>query len=236
MKASRAMTGRFQIRLSFSTSEIDDICTEALRESHYMPAKPAPIRIDRFVEKHFECNTGYDDLQQGVMGYTLFSGKGKVLEVMLSNKIDDGKKSSDRRVRSTWAHEAGHCLLHANLFIEEAGQLSFSQTEGKNTNIEGRKILCRDNDIKPVSRTYDGRWWEWQANRCIGGLLLPKSLVGDALADILDTSVMTGVPILSPKNRIKAEEILVETFDVNPVVARIRLGEMFPENKGQLEF
>ena len=142
MKASRATTGRFQTRLSFSTDEIDGICSEALVKGGYLPKTPEAIRVDRFVEKYFQCNAGYEDLPPRAMGYTLFDKKGKVLEVRVSSKLEDGKQSSERRVRSTWAHEAGHCLLHPILFIEESGQPTFSQTEGKNTNIEGRKYFA----------------------------------------------------------------------------------------------
>ena len=235
MKAYRATTGRFQIRLSFSTDEIDDMCSEALVKSGYMPKTPEAVRIDRFVEKYFQCNAGYEELPEGAMGYTLFNEKGKVLEVRVSNKLEDGQQSSERRVRTTWAHEAGHCLLHPTLFIEERGQPTFSQTEGKNTNIEGRKILCRNNDIKPTGCNYDGRWWEWQANRCIGSLLLPKKVVKEALADVLVESVVTKSPTLLPAMRKTAEKKLSEIFDVNPIVARIRLSEMFPDSKGQIE-
>lgn len=230
------MGGRFQYRLSFSTEEIDDACVEALNKSGYMPKVPEPVRVDRFVEKYFQCNAGYEDLPQGAMGYTLFDAKGKILQVRVSSKLEDGKQSSERRVRSTWAHEAGHCLLHPTLFIEEQGQPSFSQTEGKNANVEGRKILCRDTDVKPAGRVYDGRWWEWQANRCIGGFLLPKKLVRETLTDFLLDSVVTRSPKLPPSRRKEAELKLAEVFDVNPVVARIRLAEMFPDPKGQIEF
>jgi hypothetical protein len=236
MKVSRAFGGRFQVRLSFSTDEIDDICLEALSKSGFLPQNPGSVRIDRFVEKYFQCNAGYEDLPAGSMGYSLFNGKGKVIEVRVSSKLEDGKQSSERRVRSTWAHEAGHCLLHPTLFIEEPGQPSFSQTEGKNSNVDGRKILCRDTDIKPAWRSYDGRWWEWQANRCIGSLLLPKKLIRDALSEILLDSVVTRSPKLPSAKRKEAEIRLADVFDVNPVVARIRLAEMFPDPKGQIEF
>lgn len=228
--------GRFQLRLSFSMDEIDDMCSEALVKSGYMPKSPEAIRIDRFVERYFQCSAGYEDLPDGAMGYTLFDDRGKVLQVRVSSKLEDGQRSSERRVRTTWAHEGGHCLLHPTLFIEEKGQPTFAQTEGKNSNIEGRKILCRDNDIRPVGRSYDGRWWEWQANRCIGGLLLPKKLVREALSEILTQSVVTRSPSLLPANRTLAEKTLSEIFGVNPVVARIRLAEMFPDSKGQIEF
>ena len=236
MREYREFGGQFQTRLSFDLDEIDDICAEALEKSGYLPNKPEPVRIDRFVEKYFQCNAGYESLPSGVMGYTLFDKTGKVLEVRISDKLEDGKQASERRVRSTWAHEGGHCLLHPSLFIETPGQSSFSQTEGKNSNIEGRKILCRDNDVKAAGKKYDGRWWEWQANRCIGGLLLPKRLVTECLSDLLVESVVTRSPSLPPAKRSLAEKQVSDTFDVNPVVARIRLLEMFPDSRGQIEF
>ncbi len=39
-------------------------------------------------------------------------------------------------------------------------------------------------------KAYDGRWWEWQANRAIGGLLLPKNLVNSALEGMLAKSAV----------------------------------------------
>lgn len=236
MKVSRATGGQFQIRLSFSTDEIDEMCLEALSKGGFLPKTPEAIRIERFVEKYFQCNVGYEDLPQGTMGYSLFDAKGKVLEVRVSDKIEDGKQSSERRVRTTWAHEAGHCLLHPILFMETPGQPTFSQSEGKNSNISGRKILCRDTDVKPAGKRYDGRWWEWQANRCIGGFLLPKKLVRETLANLLAESVVTRSPILPIAKRAEAEKLLADAFDVNPVVARIRLSEMYPDPKGQIEF
>ena len=92
MKTSRATTGRFQTRLSFSTDEIDDICLEALAKGGYMPKEPGPVRVERFVEKYFQCNAGYEDLPPGAMGYSLFDAKGKVIEVRVSSKLEDGKK------------------------------------------------------------------------------------------------------------------------------------------------
>ena len=58
----------------------------------------------------------------------------------------------------------------------------------------------------------------------------------EALADILVDSLVTKSPSLLPAKRKEAEETLSKIFDVNPVVARIRLGEMFPDNRGQIEF
>src|SRR5205823_1840427 len=36
-----------------------------------------------------------------------------------------------------------------------------------------RRELCRD--VRFVGSGYTGEWWEWQANRGMGALLLPRS-------------------------------------------------------------
>lgn len=236
MREYRATGGPFERRLSFQTDEIDEMCLEALEKSRFLPAKPEPIRIERFVEKHFQCNAGYEDLPPGVMGYTLFDKNGKIIQVRVSEKLEDGLQTSERRVRSTWAHEGGHCLLHPSLFIETPGQPIFSEGEGKDSNIKDRRILCRDSDVRPASKQYNGRWWEWQANRCISGFLLPKNLVLTALEGLLTDSVVTRSPTLAAAKRRDAEQLLSTTFEVNQIVARIRLGEMFPDTRGQMEF
>jgi hypothetical protein len=235
MKEFRARTGPYHTRLHYTVDEIDDYCLEALAKSKYLPQTPSPIRIDRFVEKHFECTTGYENLDAGIMGYTLFDKNGKPLQVRISEKLEDGTRAAERRARTTWAHEGGHCLLHPKLFMDMPGQPTFDQSE-QNSNIKDGRILCRDTDVRPANRRYDGRWWEWQANRCIGGFLLPKPLVRKAIADLLVEAFVTSRASLPPAKVAAAIEIVAETFDVNPVVARIRLEEMFPPQNGQIEF
>jgi hypothetical protein len=90
------------------------------------------------------------------------------------------------------------------------------------------RILCRAQDIAAAGATpsYNGKWWEWQANRSIAGLLLPRKLVTTAIAGMLDNAKL--IPSLPHQRRREAELHTAETFDVNPAVARIRLEEMFP--------
>jgi hypothetical protein len=144
-------------------------------------------------------------------------------------------------MRATIAHEGGHGLMHPSLFMASQGQgrLGFIQTNKENLDFKERQILCRDNDIKEGvagQRGYDGRWWEWQANRAIGGLLLPKHLVKKSVDDLLERSSVMGVPELAPTMREQAARRVAEVFNVNPAVARIRLGEIFPDAGGQLTF
>jgi hypothetical protein len=240
MKRFRASSGPFEEQLRFSTDEIDTMCVEALQQADLLPGSPEPIRIERFIEKHFKCRILYEELGQGAMGCTAFRENGSVEAVIISTGLDDGREVSERRVRSTFAHEGGHCLMHPSLFMAGLNQrnLGLGTERHENLDFKTRRILCRDKDIMAVGakRGYDGRWWEWQANRAIGGLLLPTGLVRAALAPFLEKSVVTRSPSLPTMRRSQAEHELANVFEVNPAVVRIRLSEMFPENNGQIEF
>lgn len=241
MKCFRARSGPYPIRLVFETDEIDDMCLEELRKENLLPSKPEGVRIDRFVEKRFTRDVGFEDLPRGCLGYTAFGTDGSILAVRVSSRIaEDETVSSERRVRSTWAHEAGHCLLHPSLYIEDSTQ-NLGGLQNTPTATTDRRFMCREGDIHPVLangiRKYDGRWWEWQANRAIGGFLLPKPLVLQAVEPFLKRSLVTGSPQLPAAARTEAESTLATTFDVNPVAIRIRLQEMFPDRGGnQIEF
>jgi hypothetical protein len=241
MKEFRATSGPFDRQLRFSCEEIDQMCRDALAKEKLLPNEPEPIRIDRFVEKYFKCQISYEDLGQGILGCTVFNANGSVKVVAISTHINDGTPVGERRMRATIAHEGGHGLMHPSLFMTslEQGRLSFVQTNKENLDFKERRILCRDNDVKEDvarQRGYDGRWWEWQANRAIGGLLLPQHLVKKSVDELLERSSVMGVPELSPGRRAEAARRVAEVFNVNPAVARIRLGEIFPDAGGQLTF
>src|SRR5665213_29794 len=92
------------------------MCCDELRKESLLPSSPEVIRIDRFIEKRFRVSPQYEVLPDGVLGFTRF-GKNGVKAVVISAALDaEGGKVSERRVRTTMAHEAGHGLLHAHLF------------------------------------------------------------------------------------------------------------------------
>jgi hypothetical protein len=240
MKAFRARSGPFENQLSFSTQEIDAMCVEALSRAELLPEAPQPIRIERFIEKYFNCAVNYEDLGEGAMGCTVFRENGSIEGVIISNQIDDGHQTSERRVRSTLAHEGGHCLMHPILFMTNSSQNYLDLQNGNRGNLdfERRRILCRDTDVGAATgkRIYSGRWWEWQANRAIGSFLLPAKLVRQFCAQFAELSTVTASPVLSGHKRVEAERAVADVFDVNPVVARIRLSELFRANINQMEF
>jgi hypothetical protein len=96
----------------YEDREIEAICTDALREVGLLPTRPEAVRIDRFIEKRFGVVPTYEDLPDGVQGLTRFSQKG-VREVVVAKALDDDSSTiAERRIRTTLAHEGGHCLLH----------------------------------------------------------------------------------------------------------------------------
>ena len=228
---SRAQSGLTSKPPYFKPSQIDEICADELRKEDLLPSSPAAVRIDRFIEKRFGVSPQYEDLPHGVLGFTKFNKNG-VEAIVISAALDaQGGKVAQRRVRTTLAHEAGHGLLHAYLFALDDKPLHLFDKESHTEH----QILCRDvPDEEQKPRRYDGRWWEFQANRAMGGLLCPRALVHEAIRPFLVPSGMLGVEILDEKRREEAIRTLADIFDVNPVVARIRTNELYPAETGQL--
>jgi hypothetical protein len=139
--------------------EIDEICLEALKSQSLLPSKPAPIRIERFVEKQFKTALQYEDLGPDNLGCTIFSSSGAVEAILISRFLEEQNTiSARRRVRSTVAHEAGHGLLHGSLFVQSNSADLVTGPVGTNM----RRILCRSEDVLvDTPRSYEGRWWEF---------------------------------------------------------------------------
>lgn len=216
--------GPFRERPYYELKDIERTCSDELNAQGLLPNAPAAIRIDRFIEKRFGVVPHYEDLPEGVLGYSRFGEKG--LEAVVVSRVlaEDGSTAAERRVTTTLAHEAGHALLHAHLFV--LGKPQKSLFGGK---VTGPKILCRTDAVTGGSGRpkYEGQWWEFQANQAIGALLLPRFLVQQALEPHLALGGALGLGrVLPAERREQAVTDLAETFQVNPAVVRIRLEEL----------
>ena len=223
MRVRRSLPGSvIRQTLYFTDSEIERMCSEALRKGGFFPARPQAIDIENFVESYFGARLDFGtEPEKGVLGWTLFGPSAEILLVGVSSSLaDDMSTVGQRRCRATVAHEAGHCLMHPILFLEDKTR---SLTE--NLDFQQRRILCRSDDFKGG---YDGRWWEVQANKAIGAFLLPKALVREAVADFLETRGSLGIETLPPEKRDAACQHVSAVFDVNLTPARIRLEGLFP--------
>lgn len=231
MSASRTTQGHSRGRPYYTQREIERLCSAELLGQGLMPDRPSPIRIERFVEKRFGVAVQYEDLPDGVLGFTLFEG-GSVSRIYVAKALaEDESRVAERRVSTTLAHESGHGLLHAHLFADRVSTRALFENCD---DVVDSKILCRETTVEPRPTTYDGRWWELQANMAIGPLLLPANLVRQCLEPLFEPTGNLGLPHLRSERRTEAIELLTATFDVNPVVARIRLDRLLPGDDRQL--
>lgn len=220
MKTILTRTGPFSERPHFKAGEIEVMCLTELRKAGLLPADPSAVRIERFIERRFGISPRYEAVPDGVLGFTKFGTKG-VEDMIIASQLDgDDSDATRRRLRSTLAHEAGHGLLHTYLFA--LGTKPVSLFGDANNEPE---ILCRDVQGEATTRQYDGRWWEYQANRAIGGFLLPRPLVERALKPyLIETGALGTRDIKADQEEVAARDLAV-IFDVNPAVVRIFLSE-----------
>jgi hypothetical protein len=237
MKTLRSNSGPFSEQPYFTPEEFERICSDELQKAGLYPDKPEPIRIERFIEKRFNVSPRYEDMPEGVLGYTRFGSQG-VESIIVSRALSEEQTVvSRRRVNTTLAHEAGHGLLHAYLFALAASQ-DVAPLFSPEYDVESQRILCRDAAIAGGAQgasgsRYSGRWWEFQANKAMGTLLLPRDLVVKCLDGILVPRGSFGEIWIAPGQREAAAHKLTSAFDVNPVVGRLRLGELFPQSDEQ---
>lgn len=227
MRSSRASSGPFKERLFFPPQQIESICEDALRSMDLLPDTPSPVRIERFVEKRFGLCPDYSDLPDGVLGYTAFTQNGPSRMVVARTLSEANTRIAERRINTTLAHEAGHCLLHGHLFALAEMPPALFKDDAVEPDIP--KILCRDE----ANPSYGGKWWEYQANASIGPLLLPRHLVFLATQPFLEARGLLGLEVLPDERRRPAELALSELFDVNPMAARIRLQQFYPSDTQQ---
>lgn len=233
MKTFKSPNGPFVEQPYYTPNDVEAICSDELRKLGFYPSDPSPVRIDRFIEKRFDLRPTYEDLPNGLLGFTRFGAKG-VEEIVITTALDaEGTRPAERRLRTTLAHEGGHGLLHAHLFVlGPRPDALFGDGLAK----DGPKILCRDDGTpaagggRKTKPPY--RWWEFQANMAMGALLLPKALVAKAVTAHLEPQGMLGLPMLPASRRDLAIRELADVFDVNPVVVRIRFESLYPEKSG----
>ena len=241
MRMLRTQSGPFVERPYYEDSDIESIVDDELSKVGLFQTTPQPIRVDRFIEKRYGIVPQYKDVPEDILGFTRFGAKGPEEVVVSRSLSEEGTKVAERRMNSTLAHEAGHILLHGHLFALER-RPGTRMLSGDDLDEKKQTILCRPSTVGvPYESTgvqsYDGRWWEFQANKVIGVMLLPRQLVNEVLDQFLVSQGLLGTRLLDDTRRDEAIHYLANAFDVNPAVSRIRVGELFPPSaNGQLTF
>lgn len=232
MRTYHCTSGPFSEQPFFTPEEFEQITSDELRKVDLYPTKPEPVRIERFIEKRFNLSPRYEDLPDGVLGYTQFGSQVEAI-VISKSLAEDQTPVARRRVNTTLAHEAGHGFLHAYLFML-ASVKDITPLLTKEFDVDSRRILCRDDIIHGgAQRCYSGRWWEFQANKAMGALLLPRELVVKCLDTLLVDRGSFGEKWIQQGQREAAAQKLVGVFDVNPIVGRLRLEALYPAGDEQ---
>ena len=228
MKIVRS-AGPFRERPYFTDDEIEQTAARELFDAGLMPTSPGAIRVERFVEKRFNVGgVRFEVLPDGVLGLTRFSKAG-VDAIIVSRVLSDERTAvAERRINSTIAHEAGHALLHAHLFFLDAFPRSLF--EG-GRDVSPTKVLCRDIAHRSAAASeYRARWWEYQANKMMGALLLPRALTMACVQRLTVERGRFGRGALPRQSRRGAALLVADTFDVNPRLAELRLEALYPQS------
>lgn len=203
MRERRDPTGRMPYRLYYEEAEIESIMSDELRKFGYTHGA---VDIDAFLENHLGLIPTFVPLPPGVQGATEFWPNGTA-EVKISATLSeraDAELGAEHLLRTTMAHEASHALLHRILFLQQSEALFGGQ--------RSRQELCRD--VRFTNR-YAGEWWEWQANRGMAALLLPKNAV---------TAVVREIRAGADQGTLQAE--LAHVFNVSRQAAGYRLQQL----------
>ncbi len=165
-------------QLRFEDNEFEAIMDEMRGRAGsecFTPGKG--IDVDLVVLRAVDTEADYVGLPPGVLGRSIFGPDGSVkIEISrtLSDEAEHGRVAR-RRLRTTVAHECGHVACHRGLFIRDTETLSLFATGDASSSIKAKPpILCRAESVNHSS--YNGEWWEYQANRCMAALLLPKKM------------------------------------------------------------
>jgi len=214
-------------RLYFEPYEFDDMMDEVrAKAGQETIVTGRGVDVEAIFERVFKVVPDYDDLPDGVLGKTVFHRDGR-FEVIFSRELSDIADSdpvAHRRLRATGAHECAHVVQHGHLHLVDSLTGSLFDDAAP----PPPRVLCRQESVgsfRPGG--YNGEWWEYQANRGMASLLLPKRLVADAVRDALR---LRGFADIDEALRGQAVEPLVRelmhTFDVSMQLVTYRLQEL----------
>lgn len=230
MRTKRDSSSPWGERLWFDDQEFDDMMDELrAKAGNNIFEEGRGVDVEAVLERVYQVTPDYVDLPQGMLGRTRFYPDGR-LEVHVSRELSDAAEVDPiirRRLRTTLGHECGHIVAHRHLHVSELLMPSLFGEAPR----EVPKFLCRQEAVEsfkgPESPGYDGQWWEYQANRGMASLLLPRRELADYLRPLLSAKGLASVHHALLAGR--TEEVirdLIHAFDVSMQVVVYRLQEL----------
>jgi len=216
-------------RIWYDDGEIEDLVEAELRQSKFYPTADEPVvDLEGFVEEYLQAPLDpYAKLDSDVLGLTEFRrGRGPLVKIngdFTRAAID----ANPRRVpagllgrwRATLAHEGSHVLLHKMLYAISESQGSLFDEPAGDEEVESVQCLKRDVAYAGVKD-----WREYQANRGMAALMMPRQLfieVAQEHCDLLGVELLMGEMASDAAYRLSYG--LARMFGVSYQAAEIRL-------------
>ena len=178
---------------------IEAIAADVLSEYEAMTGSPVapPIPVEDVIERYLDLRIGFMDFEktygfQGVLGAIYVKDRLIYADNALLADHSEG------RLNFTFAHEAGHWVLHRK-FV----------THAEHSRAERTAILCRKKDAKKPA--------EWQADFFAACLLMPEKWIKMAFEE----SIGTGPLLLHNEQRSLSGFLYIEPCVCNwPFIAQ----------------
>jgi len=181
------------------------------------------VDIEHFVDMEFGFSYEFRDLGEDCLGLMHFGETGPK-DLFVPSKLDAPEEPTvNHRCRSTLAHECGHGLLHADLFVE-----LWEHKKRTNSFEDSRRLITwreRNETVEGHFTKNSPDWWEYQANRMISSLLLPVFPLRAALRGWGHEPESLAATRAWEDTDLCAK--VRDTFDVSLAVARIRLERLY---------
>jgi Zn-dependent peptidase ImmA (M78 family) len=173
-------------QLRFETQEFEAMMDELRARAGgecFIPGKG--VDVDLVLLRGVGIEADYVDLQDGILGRTIFDEYGGVKIEIARNLSDQAERdpTARRRLRTTCAHECGHVACHRCLYVRDTETLSLFSLDAESIRAVPTAIMCRNETV--VHRGYSGQWWEFQANQCMSALLMPRKLFTSSARSLL---------------------------------------------------
>lgn len=214
-------------RTFFSRAEIEKMANDELRSVGCRPQQPEPIALEKYLQRRHGLEAVITDLDPGLMGSADLTNPRQPV-ISIATEIFNGPAP---RYRSTLAHEIGHLVLHASLFLEE----EFLRALELRRRGLHRGFACSATDIDEAPRERVNKadplfHLEYQANLFMVAQALPRPLVRMCVAPWTRTTSLRGggrETILIEAHREEAIHSVAKTFIVSRTMATFRLAELY---------
>jgi hypothetical protein len=160
-------------------SQIEDAASDLILGYEISTGRPAcpPIPVEDIIERYLDLRLGFVDFHETV-GSSDILGATYLEERLICANESLLRKGSEGRLNFTFAHEAGHWVLHRKLVVSVP-----KDALGRTA------ILCRSGDArKPI---------EWQADYFAACLLMPARFVLPAFETSFGTKPLVLVNVES---------------------------------------